>query len=190
MPGNNGVGLHDLQRRAPLRPHAGKPYLEQSIRVVQWRAFLCRALQNSDLMAQRNVFQPQSSAALHRGPDHGRHHRDPFPCRTTQLLEPVQPSSSQPVPHLRESQFDRAKKRGAPEPGMGCASHQGSLTNLIGKNESVLHMNLLAAADCGPIRQRVCVKLRTAYSRAGMSGARLFGAVGCGRDEGARRGQG
>jgi hypothetical protein len=41
MPGNDCVGLHDHQRRAPLGPHSSKPDPQQAVGVVQRQAFLC-----------------------------------------------------------------------------------------------------------------------------------------------------
>ena len=48
-------------RDRPLRPW----WTEKAISVVQCQAFLCGALQNSNLMAQRYVFQLQSGPAFH-----------------------------------------------------------------------------------------------------------------------------
>jgi hypothetical protein len=64
VPCNHRVGLHDLQRRAPLGPPARKRYPKEAIGMVQGQAFHCRPLQNSDLVAQRNVFQLESSATF------------------------------------------------------------------------------------------------------------------------------
>jgi len=52
------------QRRAPFRPYAGDADPEKAISVGQRQTFLGRALENSDLMAKRNVFQLESSAAF------------------------------------------------------------------------------------------------------------------------------
>src|SRR3954452_15248530 len=65
MPGYDGVGLDDDEGRAPFTPYLGQTDPQQAIRVVQFQALLGRALKDSDLMAKRNVFQLQSSAAFH-----------------------------------------------------------------------------------------------------------------------------
>ncbi len=53
-------GLHDPQGRNTTPPRSGTTQSS----AVRCQAFLCRVLQNSDLMAKRNAFQLQSCAAF------------------------------------------------------------------------------------------------------------------------------
>ena len=94
--------------RPPLGPHLGEPNPQQAIRVVQWEAFLGRALKNSNLMAKGKVFQLQSGATFQQGWEHGERDGEPLQCRPKWFTECVQTSSSQSVRHLREAQCDSA----------------------------------------------------------------------------------
>ena len=50
VPGNDGFGLDDDQRRTPVRPDAGQPNPQKTIGCLQGRAFLRGALKHADLM--------------------------------------------------------------------------------------------------------------------------------------------
>ena len=82
MPGNNRFGLHDQQRRAPLRPDARQPNPEQSVRGVQTKPAALRPLEDGDLVAESQDLDLQGSVSLkpgthtnnrgEKGSEHGR----------------------------------------------------------------------------------------------------------------------
>ena len=51
MPGKDGVGLNDGQRRAPAAPYPGQPDPEDAVPGSQHEVFSRRTLQHADLVA-------------------------------------------------------------------------------------------------------------------------------------------
>ena len=80
--------------------------------MVQSEALLRRALQNTDLMAKRNVFQLQGGATFQQRREHLEHNEEAVQCRPKRFTECVQPSSSQAVRYLREAQVVKGEAVG------------------------------------------------------------------------------
>lgn len=59
LPSNDCFGLHNKQRRAPLRPEARQPCPDKSVRRVQTKPAALRPLQDYQLVTQGKVFQLQ-----------------------------------------------------------------------------------------------------------------------------------
>jgi len=82
MPGDHRFGLYDQQRRAPLRPEAGEPNPEQSVRQFQTKPAAPRPLEDGDLVAESQDLDLQGSVSLkpgthtnnrgEKGSEHGR----------------------------------------------------------------------------------------------------------------------
>ena len=61
MPGNDGLGLNDSQRGAPVTPEVGQTDPQQTAPGGQFRALSCGPLQDADLVAQRQVLELKGS---------------------------------------------------------------------------------------------------------------------------------
>jgi len=57
MPGKEGLGLNDGQRRAPAAPHPGQPDPHEAVRGSQPGTFSRGTLQHADLVAQSQVLR-------------------------------------------------------------------------------------------------------------------------------------
>src|SRR5919106_2642972 len=64
VPGNDCFGLDNDQRRSPVRPDAGQPDPQETVGWLQPWALLRGALQDADLMPERNILQLQRSAGF------------------------------------------------------------------------------------------------------------------------------
>ena len=64
----SGFTIFNAERHSAHTRDSPNP--EKAISVVQCQAFLCGALQNSNLIAQRYVLELQSGATFHHGRDH------------------------------------------------------------------------------------------------------------------------
>jgi hypothetical protein len=76
MPRDDGLRLDDDERGSPLGPDATEPYPEESIEGGQPRS-LHRALQDAELVTERQDLKLQGCAATereHQGGDHSGEH--------------------------------------------------------------------------------------------------------------------
>lgn len=105
MPRNYGLRLHNHQRRAPVCPTCGTAEPTTSVRSLQAQAFLCCALQYSDLMTECYIRPLQSTAALFQTRQPSNSDRQPTEYGWTHFTESVEVSSSQPLRHFREPQL-------------------------------------------------------------------------------------
>jgi hypothetical protein len=77
VPFDNGVGLEDLERRAPVGPQPGEADPEETIPRAKLRPF-DRALQDNELMLESEVFSDQGGSACHGRSKDKPEGSDPF----------------------------------------------------------------------------------------------------------------
>src|SRR5262245_27674222 len=74
VPGDDRSGLHDKQRRTPLRPEAREPNPKQAVRRLQMNAAVLRPLEDSYLVAESQDLDLQQGTSAKPGAhtnDHG-----------------------------------------------------------------------------------------------------------------------